>query len=101
MAKKPVSPRTKRRADVRKMQGLVRDQIRLAALEPGGSAERPIGVVSASLVEPHARSTPCPLCGGAVRVLEHEARADQRQVHVLCTQCGVRRIVHFRIEAKN
>jgi hypothetical protein len=99
MAKKPVRPRTMKRAEERKYAGLVKDRARLAALEPGGSEARAIAVSSASLVEPEARNMPCVLCGGGVRVEEHAAKGGLRHVHVLCMQCGARRTVYFRIDA--
>jgi len=99
MAKKPVRPRTQKRAEERKFASLVKDRARLAALEPGGSEARAISVSSASLIEPEARSMPCALCGGSVRVEEHAAKGGLRPVHVLCMQCGARRTVYFRIDA--
>lgn len=81
---------------------LVRDRMRFAALEPGGSEVRPIEVVSASLVEVQARSMPCPVCGAApVRVEDHTAilrpGASLRIAHVFCTGCGTRREIYFSI----
>jgi hypothetical protein len=52
---------------------LVRDREQLAALSPGGSADRPIAVASAAVVEVRARATPCPQCAGELRVREHTA----------------------------
>ncbi len=98
MAKKPVRPRTQKRAEERKYGALVKDRARLAALEPGGSEARPMVVSSASLVELEARGMPCPLCGGAVRVEEHAAKDGLRPVHVLCMQCGAPRTVFFRVD---
>lgn len=99
MPKKPVRPRTQKRAEERRFSALVKDRARLAALEPGGSEARPIAVSSASLVELEARGMPCALCGGAVRVEEHAAKGGLRPVHVLCMQCGARRTVYFRVDA--
>ncbi len=108
--KKP-SARAARRATERRDQKLAKDLERLAALEPGGAADRPIEVVSASEVEVHARSMPCPVCGGAVRVEEHTAEtallggaggapaiaARVRIATVACVVCRRRRRVFFRL----
>jgi hypothetical protein len=84
---------------MRRYGGLVKEKERLARLEQGGGAERPFVVTTASLVEPHARGVPCPLCGGALRIGEHAAEAGLRVVHAICTQCGVARALYFRIHA--
>lgn len=87
---------------------LAQARMKLAALEPGGGPDRPIEVSSASLVEPHASSQPCPACGnGGGRVDEHIAidwrphdGAEARRLRVakmVCARCGVRRDVYFRI----
>lgn len=107
--KKP-SARAARRATERRDQKLAKDLERLAMLEPGGAADRPIEVVSASEVEVHARSMPCPVCGGAVRVEEHTAEtvtlggggapaiaARVRVATVACVVCRRRRRVFFRL----
>ena len=60
MAKK--RPRTERRERERALDKLARDREKLARLELGGSAERPIELESASQVEPHARSLRCTRC---------------------------------------
>lgn len=101
MTKKPRA-RTLRREESRVQEKLARDREKLARLEPGGSAERPIALESASQVEVHARSLPCPRCGGELRVDEHVARVvgDQRLrlVRTSCPMCGGRREVWFRLE---
>jgi hypothetical protein len=105
MAKK--RPRTERREAQRAAVKLARVRLALAALEPGGSPDRPIEVESASTIETRAASLPCPACeASSTRVEEHEAitvRADSerpsylRVVHLLCPRCGVRREIYFRI----
>jgi hypothetical protein len=97
MAKKPARARTQRRIDERRLAHLVRDKERLARLEQGGSPERPIVVSSASVIETHARSMPCPQCDGALRVDEHAANEGLREVHVQCVTCGARRTLYFRM----
>lgn len=100
-APKKLSPRAARRADARRSARLARDLERLARLEPGGGAERPIEIDSASQVEVHARAMPCPVCRGEVKVEEHAARtvgaARLRVASVVCSICGLRREVYFRI----
>jgi predicted RNA-binding Zn-ribbon protein involved in translation (DUF1610 family) len=97
----PRKPRAERRAAGRQIAKDLRERERLARLETGGAPERPIEVISASLVEPRARSMPCPLCGAALRIDEHAARAiggvPLRLVHVSCPMCGHKRVVYFVI----
>jgi hypothetical protein len=100
MAKK-TRPRTDRRVRERAARELVRERQKLAALLPGGSAERPIDVPSAAVIPLRARSTPCPLCDGALRI-EHEAAETRggrllHSTHVECTRCGVARILWFHV----
>ena len=82
---------------------LARDRERLARLEPGGSAERPIEIGSASLVEVHGRSAECLRCGAGSRVDDHTAEgtgaASVRVAHLVCPQCGAERRLYFRIVA--
>jgi hypothetical protein len=101
VAKKKVSPRSARRALERSSAKLVRDIERLYTLQRGGSPERPIDLDSASQVETEAQSMPCPLCERALRVEEHAAvtigAARLRVARVICTGCGVRREIYFRL----
>ncbi len=94
-------PRTLRRAEARVVSKDIKDRERLARLEVGGAPERPIEVVSASLVEPRARGAPCALCGGNVRVDDHTAKtvngAPLRLAHIVCPMCGYARILYFAI----
>ncbi len=85
---------------------LARARVKLAELEPGGAADRPIEVASASVIEPHATSMPCAACGAtSLRVDEHVAvtlgeGTDARRLRVVrarCAACGHRRDVYFRI----
>ena len=74
---------------------------RLAALEPGGTAESPMNVESASQIEVRALSMPCLRCDGPYRLDEHTAeRFGSRQVRVLrvhCGHCGAPRELFFRV----
>lgn len=92
-------PRTERRERERALEKLARDRARLAALEPGGSAERPIELESASQVEPHARSLRCTRCEAEMRVEEHVARTvgehRLRLARLVCPRCGTRREAWF------
>jgi hypothetical protein len=91
-------PRTLRREEERRARALVRDKQRLAALEAGGAPDRPIAVTSASVVDVRARSIPCPLCGGELRLDEHKAQsALLRELRMSCVRCGVARSLWFRI----
>jgi predicted Zn finger-like uncharacterized protein len=84
--------RTARRKAERAARQLVRDRERLAALVPGGSAERPIEVDSSAVVEARARSQRCPQCDGHYRIDDHQApSAALRVIAVTCQRCGVAR----------
>lgn len=95
------SPRAQRRAAERAAEKLWRAKQRLAALEPGGSAERPLEIPSASVVEARASGEPCLRCGGQVRVADHRAElvAGQRLriARVRCVRCGAERSFFFRL----
>jgi hypothetical protein len=100
MTRKPRA-RTQRRQDERSLLKQARDRERLARREPGGVAESPIVLESASQVEAHARSLPCTQCGGELRVEEHLARfvgeRSLRLVRLSCPSCGAEREVWFRL----
>jgi hypothetical protein len=99
-ARKPTS-RSERRANERAVRREVRDRARLAELEPGGAADRPLAVSTASLVEPTARSLRCPLCDGALQLEEHAAErvagVSLRVARTRCVRCGAPRAIWFRI----
>jgi hypothetical protein len=90
-----------RRARARAHRKLVRDQERLARLQPGGASERPIIIDSPARVEVIAGTMPCPLCAGTLRVDEHAATTvggvRLRVARVVCTVCRVPRSVWFRL----
>ncbi len=71
----------------------------LAALSPGGTPERPVDVISASVIEGRAAHwMSCPQCGGGYRILEHtRPRPGLRRLDVECRQCTLPRAVWFRI----
>ena len=79
----------------------MRDQERLARLQPGGSPEQPLPVESPTQVDVIATATPCPLCGGTLRLLEHAAEilggVRLRVAHVTCTTCRVGRALYFQL----
>jgi len=93
--------RAARRLSARAHARLVRDQERLARLEPGGAPDRPLMIDSPVLVDGRAVAKPCPLCGGTLRLDAHTAEAVDgvrlRIASVTCTQCGVHRSVYFRL----
>lgn len=103
MKRKPRTPRdrTLRRVDERAHRSLADDRERLFQLEPGGTPGRPIEVGSASVVETHALSMPCPRCDGTHDLAEHVAITVDgvrlREVRLVCRQCGSRRSVFFRL----
>ncbi len=94
---KPPRARTARRALENKARKLVHHLEQLAAEAPGGSEERPLDVSSSAVIEPRARATPCPQCGGELDVLEHEAVRGLRPVRVKCRLCHTPRTLWFRL----
>jgi hypothetical protein len=84
---------------------LVRARTKLMDLEPGGSPERPFDVSTAALVEPKARTVPCPRCEEPFDVESHEAHTDGqrrlRRVALHCRSCGTTRSLWFRIVPPN
>jgi len=90
----------RKRPPRRTARDLVRDREKLAALSPGGSAERPIPVPTSALIEIRIRSLPCAQCGGPYKIREHRsAGGGLRDVSVVCEQCHVARVLWFRIVA--
>jgi len=96
-------PRSERRVRERAAQRLVRERQKLALLSPGGTPERPIDVVSTSVIPVRARSTPCPLCDGTLRLDDESAgtRAGKllHTAHVTCASCGVGRALWFHVSS--
>jgi hypothetical protein len=107
MAKRPPkrSDRTVRREQARALTRLQRDRERLFALEPGGNVEHPLEATSAAVIEAHAISVPCPLCGSSQEVLEHSALIHHgvrlRETKLRCRQCGSQRSLWFKIVGPN
>jgi hypothetical protein len=103
MSKRKPNPRNVRREAARASQKLARDRERLARLEAGGTADRPIDVESASQIEPHATAMTCLRCDGPNRLVEHAAATvggeRLRPVRLACSRCGAAREVWFRIAA--
>jgi hypothetical protein len=95
-------PRAARRAAAREQTELVRDLEKLARLERGGAPERPFPIESVAQVDVMATSHPCPLCEGAVRLVEHAAETVDgvrlRVARIACTLCGVQRARYFRLD---
>lgn len=90
--------RTARRARERAARQLVRDKEKLAGLVAGGSAERPIEVASAAVVEIRVRGMRCPQCEGDYAIVDHRSAGQgMRPVDVRCNVCGVARTLWFRI----
>ncbi len=93
--------RRSRRIRARAHAKLVRDQERLARLQPGGEPERPLEVDSPAQVDVIAGATPCPLCGGTLRLTEHAAETvgavRLRVARLVCTACRTPRAIWFRL----
>lgn len=100
MAKR-MRPRSERREQERARSKLQSAREQLFRLEPGGSAQKPLLVVSPAVVEAHAESVRCPRCDAKQDVLEHVAvtlaGARLREVRLRCRQCDSRRSMWFRI----
>ncbi|NVB42787.1 hypothetical protein G6O69_33505 [Pseudenhygromyxa sp. WMMC2535] len=75
-----------------------------ASALPGGDPSRAIEVESPAVIEGRARRSPCPVCGSAVRCVEHRAEvlADNRYrvARVKCPRCGFARDVWFVVQAR-
>ena len=75
----------------------------ITLLLPGGSPDRAIVVTSPAEVEVKARSTPCPVCQGEVRVDEHTAETVAgvrvRVARVTCAICRRKRAIYFCLAA--
>jgi hypothetical protein len=83
-------------AEVRR--GIDRDRARVGAL-PSGALE----VASAAAIEPRAEREPCPWCGGALHVDQHEVEEHAgdrlRRVDARCGSCSRVTTTWFRIRA--
>ena len=107
MAKRPPkrSDRTERREQERARLKLQTERERLFTLEPGGTPERALEATSAAVIEAHAASVPCPLCGGNQEVTEHTALVHHgvrlRETKLRCRQCGSTRSLWFKIVGVN
>ena len=92
-------PRTQRREAERALRKDVAARQRLAASGPGGAADRPLVVSSASVIEGRARSVRCIQCGGELDLLQHRAEGALRRVELACRLCHATRHLYFKIEA--
>lgn len=92
--------RTERRA---RLQAELERLEEEARKRPGFAHDRPIDVLSPSVVEGKARAMACPLCGGALKVNDHAAETiggqRLRLAYVTCIGCGSSRALYFRIKA--
>ncbi len=97
----PKRPRTLARAALRDVQKLAEARVKLAALEVGGSPERPLEVASASLVEPRALQHTCLACEGPLELVDHRVRHEAsglvREVVAQCKRCTKRRTLWLRV----
>jgi len=93
--------RKSRRERVRAHTKLVCDLERLASLEEGGAACRPIVVDTPAVIDIRAVARACPLCEGTLKLEQHAAEEIEgtrlRIATVVCTHCGVRRRRYFRL----
>lgn len=100
--KRAPSARNLRRTRERDHEKLALARRKLLALEAGGSAQNPIVVASAAVIEGRAQSIACPDCDGALRVSTHEALSFEgelvREVTLNCRSCAAPLRLYFRIE---
>jgi ribosomal protein S27AE len=100
LPKRP-SARAERRAAERALDKLTHDRERLARMEPGGTPEHPIDVVSASLVDVRAKALRCPRCDVPMQLEDHTAEtvegARLRVARLKCARCGATRTAYFRV----
>ena len=90
--------RTERRARERDARQTVRDREKLALLLPGGTAEHPIEVSSAAVIEGRVRAMPCVQCEGEYDVKDRRsAGPGQRAVTSSAGSAGCRARCGFRI----
>jgi len=100
-AKGKKRPRSERRELERTLRKQVGQRQKLVAAGPGGGADRPLPVRSASVIEAQARATPCIQCGGELELQSHAAEpgpSDVRVVRLTCRLCHAPRAIWFRIE---
>jgi hypothetical protein len=99
--KHKLSPRGQRRAAERAAVSRAKDRVKLAQLSPGGAAERPLSVESASVIDGAARDTPCAVCEAELELKEHDAvvvdEVRLRRVSLVCRECHTPRELWFRI----
>jgi hypothetical protein len=101
---RPPRPRRQQREQQRALRKAVRQVERLASELPGGSAERPLDVTSASVVETRARAMRCLQCDAEEMELRGDratstARGVLRQLAMVCRRCHAARAVWFRVAA--
>jgi hypothetical protein len=105
MSRQKRSPRarTLQRELARADAKLVHARSKLLDLEPGGTPSHPLDVGTAALIEPKARSVPCPRCDVPFSLVSHEAHAHGhnrlRETKLRCRVCGLERSLWFRIVA--
>jgi hypothetical protein len=94
-------PRTEERQRARQREKLYDARLKLALLEPGGSADRPLDVSSASVVESRAEAEPCLRCNKPMRATDHTTAESPngllRKVKLQCRDCGAMRELYLRI----
>jgi hypothetical protein len=105
MAARKERPRKERREAERETAKLVIAREKLALREPGGTAENPIQVDSAAVIEPRAESLGCLSCSlsrdfVSMRVRSHDVEGHVRRVVIRCTLCGRARTAYFVLRAR-
>jgi Fe-S-cluster-containing dehydrogenase component len=93
--------RTANRELERKLAKLYEARQKLAALDPGGSPERPLDVSSASVVQARAEAQHCLRCNLTLRCEEHTTFESPngllRVAKLECRGCGATRDFYLRI----
>jgi hypothetical protein len=101
MAARSLSKRNLLRAQERRAAKLHKGQEQLFRAQVGGSAQRPLEVASASVIESRAADVRCPRCDLPLRIEEHLARTLDgqrlRELITSCAECGQLRSLWFQL----
>ncbi len=96
-------PRSQQREKQRALGKLAQKLDALVVESPGGSAERAIAVISASVIDGKARGFRCGRCEGELELKDHQAefrgRIQLRYVDLVCKACFHPRRVWFSLGA--
>ena len=93
----PVRARLGLPLDAAQLARALADRSGVVLMFEHGDPARPIEVPSASVIEVRALTHRCLACDGELRVHEHRAAHDLREVELACKRCGRRRVLWLRV----